>query len=478
MHVLDMVYFWARTMPRRPAMIQPEGILTYRAFVDAVEAAARHFAERIPDKSKPVAVAIGSQHKMLIACFGLFRAGFNVMPASRELFAHLSGAGALTVVVEHGSDEFEGFSNVAFEDRWFSFANRPDDAAPVPLPRTGDVGMYYFTSGTTGRPKLVVQNLAAWEERMLISNNSVFVDYERAMLVPGLSGAYGFNRACEVLHEGKTLCFAPFGAATLQVMETFAVDMLVASTHQALALAELQEKATRLPLAALRCLRIGGDLISREGAERMMNHLCRNVVLSYASTEAGTAAMAPYEAIADIPGAVGFVLPGIDIQIVDDANQPLPAGQEGFIRIRSPQYLKNYSITASDQWFYPGDVGRLTESGVLCVAGRTGDVINRGGAKWSVTDFEQFLMKAPGVADAGVCTLLGESGTGEVWVGVVFGPNADVPQFQRYIEADERFGRNIDKLFVVEEVPRGELGKVQRPQLLNLLLEIYSASET
>ena len=112
------------------------------------------------------------------------------------------------------------------------------------------------------------------------------------------------------------------------------------------------------------------------------------------------------------------------------------------------------------------------------IAGRSGDVINRGGVKLSVTDFEFFLMAAPGVADAGVCTLMGESGTGEVWVGIVFKPAADIEEFRRYVESDEKFGRNIDKLFVVESVPRGELGKVQRPALQEMLTEINASASS
>ena len=52
--------------------------------------------------------------------------------------------------------------------------------------------------------------------------------------------------------------------------------------------------------------------------------------------------------------------------------------------------------------------------------GRKGDVINRGGVKLSVADFEEFLRSCPGVKDAGVCTLMGASGFEEVWVGVAF----------------------------------------------------------
>ena len=57
-----------------------------------------------------------------------------------------------------------------------------------------------------------MQTQQAWEQRILFSNNAAFSSYERALIVPGLSNAYGFNRAFEVLYAGKTACFAPFGS--------------------------------------------------------------------------------------------------------------------------------------------------------------------------------------------------------------------------------------------------------------------------
>jgi len=74
MHIVDMVYFWARTSPRRPAVIEPAGSMTYAAFAHAVEAAAEHFAQNIADKPRPVAVSIQTGSKMLVALLGLLRA--------------------------------------------------------------------------------------------------------------------------------------------------------------------------------------------------------------------------------------------------------------------------------------------------------------------------------------------------------------------------------------------------------------------
>jgi acyl-coenzyme A synthetase/AMP-(fatty) acid ligase len=96
--------------------------------------------------------------------------------------------------------------------------------------------------------------------------------------------------------------------------------------------------------------------------------------------------------------------------------------------------------------------------------------------KLSIADFESFLRSCAGVKDAGVCTLKGASGFEEVWVGVVLERSADMAAFQQSIEADATFKANIDKLFVVETIPRGTMGKIQRDELKKLLRVINDDS--
>src|SRR5207248_5011909 len=62
-------------------------------------------------------------------------------------------------------------------------------------------------------------------------------------------------RACEVLYSGKTACFAPFGLPMLWLVHNYDIDIIFASTQQALALAEIQEKITHYPLRSLKALR-------------------------------------------------------------------------------------------------------------------------------------------------------------------------------------------------------------------------------
>jgi len=473
MHLVDMVYFWARTMPQHPAVIQPEGVLTYRALAQGIDRAAENFADSIPDRAKPVTVSLPSPPKMLIAALGLLRAGFDIIVVARNELAQIAPSDSHTLVYERSEKPPDDRTSIVFEESWLEMgAAAPRVIRPLRQPTTRAADIFFFTSGTTGRPKRVVRTQRAWDQRILFNGTSAFADYERALLMTGLASAFGFTRAYEVLYAGKTLCFAAQGQPMLWLANTYDVDLIIASPQQALALAELQEKVTRYPLAALKTVRIGGSVLSPDGIMRIKNHLCRNVIIAYSSTEAGIAAMAPHDMIAHIPHAVGFVIPEAEVQIVDADGNILPAGAEGFVRLRTAQFLLNFQIEDAKTYYYPGDVGWLTEDGVLCIAGRRGDVVNRGGVKLSITDFEDFLRSCPGVTDAGVCTQMGASGFEEIWIGVVLEPAADIGALRQKIEDNESFGTNIDKLFVVEAIPRGTLDKIQRDELRKLLQSI------
>ena len=473
MHLVDMVYFWARTLPRHTAIIQPEGVLTYRALAQGIESASEHFAANIPDTAKPVTVSLASPPKMLIASLGLLRAGCGIIVAGKNELARLPAADSNVLVCERGATTPGDRMTIVFEESWLELgANAPRVSRSLGQPRTRNADIFFFTSGTTGRPKQVVRTQQAWDQRILFNGTSAFANYDRALLMTGFDGSMGFTRAYEVLYAGKTLCFAPMGQPMLWLANTYDVDLIVASPQQALGLAELQEKVTRYPLAALKTICIGGSVLSADGLQRIKNHLCRNVILAYSSTEAGIAAMAPYDMIAHIPNAVGYVIPEAELQIVDAEDRVVPSGSEGFVRLRTMQFLSNFRIEDPNIWFYPGDIGWLTEDGVLCIAGRKGDVINRGGVKLSMTDFEEFLRSCFGVTDAGVCTQMGASGHEEVWIGIVLDRAADIGALRQKIEANANFGTNIDRLFVIEAVPRGTLGKIQRDELKKILLSI------
>ena len=81
-----------------------------------------------------------------------------------------------------------------------------------------------------------------------------------------------------------------------------------------------------------------------------------------------------------------------------------------------------------------------------------------------------------GIADAGVCGIIGDTGILQIWAGVVPQPDFDFNAFMRSLQADEALRRkieaNIDRVLVVDRIPRTQIGKIQRGELREMLLKV------
>jgi acyl-coenzyme A synthetase/AMP-(fatty) acid ligase len=445
----------------------------YKTLADAIESVSARIARYDLDKSEPVAVSIRSEPKFLAVCLALLRAGYLVAPVAPSLFPMLRAVGINNVISQRNALMLSGGKNVYFDDSWFTHTDQTAQSR-----KPADYGhMVFFTSGTTGLPKKVIETKEAALERFKVSIFSGLADHSRFLVIPGLGSHFGFNLACDVLRAGKTLSFSmAVTERTLWMINAFGIEFVHASPHQALVLCELAEKHPGYRLDQLRTIRIGGAAASPDLIRRIQNDLCKEVLIIYASTEASHAATARYEAIAHIPDAVGFIVPWAEVEIVDNSDNPLPPDTEGSVRYRTPYFLKNRNSDNSAEWFYPGDLGRITSNRVLCITGRADDVINRGGTKFSAAAVERELMRFPGLKDAALCGIAGLAEIPQVWLAVVPGDNFDEVALRGFLTTDpavaEKLQTDIDRVAYVDKIPRGDLGKIKRHELRETLLRM------
>jgi acyl-coenzyme A synthetase/AMP-(fatty) acid ligase len=218
---------------------------------------------------------------------------------------------------------------------------------------------------------------------------------------------------------------------------------------------------------------------------RARARLCRNVTALYGATETGLIAFANYDAIADVASAVGFVIPGTRLEIVDDDHKPVTPGTEGRVRFRSDYYAKVFAATHPDRaneadrvWWYPGDIGRLTDNGILCIEGRADDVLNCGGAKLFGISMDEAACRYSGVKDAGVCVVRTGAGIEEIWLGVVTEASINLADYAQHLEQDEGFKAPVGRIFVLDKIPRNALGKIQRHQLRDILARLNDEAKS
>ena len=469
-HVVDMVFHWARIDPHRPAIVLPELVTTFAGLADAVDSISNRIDQLGLDPREPVATAIGNPALSIAVVFALLRSGFSAVPANRLLIKHLQPNGIRNLIYDVEGMVASGGRNIRFDNSWLPAA--PSTGRTYRQRPIGDVATILFTSGTTGLPKKFVQTRQGLDAHV-VSGSVANAAQRSVLIVPGLASSFGFNHTCEVLHSGKTVCYAPGQDAMLYLIGLHRVDTMVASPHQALGLAALKELQPEWPVDSLQTIMMGGAGIGREGVRRIRAALCRKIVNIYGSTEAGPAAVTPLDLIEGIAGAVGVVAPWAEVEIVDNADNPVPNGRDGIIRYRTPRFLANVSPqsdSVTDQWFYPGDMGHLTDDGILCLARRISDVINIGGIKISARHIEEILETMEEVREAAACGVEDAAGMEQLWVAVVANGPVDSATLKAKVQAHPDVGENLSELFVLSELPRGDLGKVQKPKLKEMLL--------
>jgi len=480
MHIVDMIYYWARTVPHRHAIIQNDMVTTFQGLADAIESIGERIDRLNLSTREPVAVCIANPSFMLATIFGLLSNGYSAAPVNSRFYPYLREAGIRNLIYDTDGQVTSGGRNIRFDMSWLPGPRQAVTTRAYHKRPIRNASLIFFTSGTTGVPKKVVRSAAASEARLRYCMDSSEA-YQRVFIMPGLTSSYGLNRAYEVFNSGKTACFAPDGVAALALINLFGVDVVLASSAQALALADLKNKNPGYRVDSLKAIFIGGGKIGRDGIARIRTALCRNVINTYGATEAGAVGRTPLDVLADEPGAIAF--PWVELQIVDDTGAQLPAATEGTIRYRTPQLIENIKAVGPheipgvrDGWFYPGDLGSVDDEGVLHLAGRSSDVLNRGGLKVSGNRIEEILAEMPEIREAAACSGAGTSWLEEIWIAVVPHGEVDIDAIKQYLAKHSDVGIAPDEVFVVKQIPRDDLGKIQKHRLQELLLALKESA--
>ncbi|KPF59511.1 malonyl-CoA synthase [beta proteobacterium AAP51] len=180
-------------------------------------------------------------------------------------------------------------------------------------------------------------------------------------------------------------------------------------------------------------------------------------------------------------GTVGPALPGVGVRVHGDQGQPLPPGDIGGVEVRGPNVFKGYwrmpektkeEFTA-DGWFKTGDVGKLDAQGYLTIVGRSKDLIISGGYNVYPAEIEGYVNDMPGVAESAVIGVP-HPDFGEAVVAVVVPKPAATLDGSAISAALKQQIANFKvpkQVYVVDELPRNTMGKVQK----NLLREQHKA---
>ena len=351
-----------------------------------------------------------------------------------------------------------------------------------------DLAAILYTSGTTGRSKgaqlthhnlasnaLTLHKLWGWQP------GDVLVHALPIFHVHGLFVACH----CALLNASKMLWMGKFKP---QQMLAWLPQATVFMGVPTLYVRLLQEPGlTPESCAHMRLFISGSAPLLTETFKEWQERTGHTILERYGMSETTMLTSNPYRA-EDGPrlgGTVGRPLPGVELRCMGEDSKPCASGDIGGIEVRGPNVFPGYwrmpeanakEFTA-DGWFKTGDVGRIDADGYVTIVGRSKDLIITGGYNVYPAEVEGYINDLPGVDESAVIGCP-HPDFGEGVVAVVVpqaGATLDAAALTAAIKSQIAAFKVPKQLFIVDELPRNVMGKVQKKALRETYAKVFSS---
>jgi len=493
----------ARTHPDKPALVFDGGRITY-AELDALSdrCALGLRAAGLAPRDR-VGLQLPNLPQFVIAYFGMLKAGcvpvpMNVLLKAPEVAFQLRDCGAAGLVTWAGvvGEASKAVADVGVERLYVvTTPGLPDPAVgtpfeqllavdadqPAPLVQCdpGDTAVIIYTSGTTGTPKG-----AELTHFQLFLNADTpgrlfgIRDDDVVLVVLPLFHVFGLSSELNVcVRFAATMSLVPRfdPAKVVEVIRRDGVTVFEGVPTMYVALLHHPD-ATPEALATLRIGISGGAPIPAEVIDAFEHKFGIVILEGYGLTESASTTTFNVSADERKVYSVGKPIWGVDLEIWDVDDRPLPAGADdvGEVVIRGVNVMRGYfnapeaNETAFTRgWFRTGDLGYLDEDGFLFIVDRKKDLIIRGGYNVYPREVEEVLYSHPGVAEAAVIGVpdarLGE----EIKAFVTPRPGATVTETEVVDFVKERLAAyKYPRLVEIRaELPHGPTGKILKHEL-------------
>jgi len=439
-----------------------------------------------------VAVQVDKSVEALMLYLAVQRAGLVYLPlnnAYQQAEIEYFIGDAEPAVVVCAPKDFTWISRLAFrrgtknvftlgDDRSGSLLERESwmsDAHTPAVSGGDDLAAILYTSGTTGRSKG-----AMLTHGNLVSNARVLKDYWgwqagdvliHALPIFHVHGLFVASHGA-LLNGSRMIWFSRFDPkATIARFADATVFMGVPTLYTRM-LAEVS--LTRDACSHMRLFISGSAPLQVETFDAWALRTGHTILERYGMSETVMLTSNPYREQAGERrrGTVGFPLPGVQVRVQDDRGAPCPAGEIGGIEVTGPSVFAGYwrmpektkeEFTA-DGWFKTGDVGKIDERGYVTIVGRSKDLVITGGYNVYPAEVEGFINELPGVAESAVVGLP-HPDFGEGVVAMVVpkpGSELDGTAIVSALKGRIANFKVPKRVFVVSELPRNTMGKVQK----------------
>ncbi len=485
--------------PGHTAIVFENRRLTYKELYEEVNRLSNAFTEAGIGKGDKVATLLSNSLELWEIYWACAAIGAVAVPLSpllrgQGLFNLLDNSDTKLVItshdlVEHINAVKKELNNIPVLNYWVTdgkaagyqqYQQQKNEHSPVPpatITVTGDDPYnIIYSSGTTGMPKGIVISHAV-----------------RALYGSLFANAYRMTPESVVMHSGSiifngsflTLMPAMMLGCTYVLMRHYDAKEVVDTihrekvTHTILVPSQIigclqKENFTKEHLSSLEyILSVGAPLLLEHKQE--LNKRIPGVFYElYGLTEGFMTILDRNDAMQKT-GSVGYPSQFMDIKIVDEDGNEMPAGRIGEITGRGPLlmsgYYKNETLTREtlrDGWLFTGDMGYLDEDGFLFLTGRKKDLIISGGVNVYPTDIEEVVIRHEAVKDVAVFGIphkeWGETPVAAVVVSEAVSVSAEEIKEWANRNLEARY-QKIYKVIIIDELPRNVAGKVLKREL-------------
>jgi acetyl-CoA synthetase len=386
--------------------------------------------------------------------------------------------------------ETEGNLSLTEKLSWIDFsllfnAASPDFTRPEKPNSNDDIMLLYFTSGTTGMPKMVRHNYT------YPLGHIATAKYWHQVVPEGLHltvADTGWAKAAWGCIYGQWLCGA--GIFVYDYDRFVPADMLsVISKYRLTSFCApptiyrffIKEDLKRFDFSALKTCTVAGEPLNPEIFDKFLEGTGLKLRECYGQTEL-TVTLCTYPWLKPKPGSMGKPAPGYDIDLVLEDGTSCKMGEEGEIVVRTDKrrpwgmfngYYRDDALTASvwhDDIYYTGDVAWKDEDGYFWFVGRNDDVIKSSGYRIGPFEVESALLEHPAVLECAITGVPDEDRGAVVKATVILAKGFEASEelkveLQNHVKkttAPYKYPRIIE---FVDELPKTISGKIRRVQI-------------
>lgn len=515
----DIIDGWATKAPDKLAMLwtNDQGEVRRYTFADMkhyTDQTASFFQSLGIKKGDVVMLILKRRAEFWFSTVALTKLGATVVPAThlltkKDIIYRCDAAdikmivcAGETVITDHiveARSECQSLKHIVsvgpvvpdgFIDFQMGISEAPSFVRPDSVNTNDDTMLLYFTSGTSGQPKMVAHNFTyplghistalLWHNLTPDSLHLTIADTGWAKAAWGkIYGQWIVGAALFVYDHEK---FTP--ADFLKMIETHHVTSLCAPPTIFRYL--IHENLTNYDLSSLKYCTIAGEALNPAVYDTFKQLTGLKLMEGFGQTET-TLLLGNMPWMQPKPGSMGLPIPQYDIDLVDYEGRSVEAGEQGQIVIRIKDkkpvglfkgYYKDEERTREaikDGLYYTGDIAWRDEDGYYWFVGRADDVIKSSGYRIGPFEVESALMTHPAVIECAITGVPDEMRGQVVKATIILAPEykskageALIKELQNHVKritAPYKYPRVIE---FVEELPKTISGKIRRTEIRKL----------